>query len=316
MKDLSLVIPVFNESNSLAHSLETILAEVVAIEEVQTFEAIIVDDGSEDNTWELLNKELCPRFSELRALRLSRHFGKESALCAGLECTSGKAVVVLDADLQHPPALIGEMYRIWREEPADVVEAVKRSRGEESIFSRLAARSFYAMFSNLSGVNLRNASDFKLMDRRVVDAWKMLPERNTFFRGMSAWLGFSRRQVEFDVEPRAGSRSKWSAFSLIGLALRSIAAYSSAPLQVVTAGGTVFILFSIILGIQTLYHYFTGVAVSGFTTVILLLLLVGGGIMVSLGIIGEYLAMIYDEVKARPRYLVAEDSAKADSKES
>jgi glycosyltransferase involved in cell wall biosynthesis len=308
MKDLSLVIPVFNEEKIVVNAIETIIAETSKIESLESFELIIVDDGSQDRTWELLTQQLCPAHSEIHAIKLSRNFGKESALCAGLEISDARAVVVLDADLQHPPALIKDMYEIWATQPVDVVEAVKRSRGDEPFLSRMAAKGFYSLFSKLSGVNLKNASDFKLMDKRVVDAWKELPERNIFFRGMSAWVGFTRHQIEFDVAERADSGSKWSTVSLFRLALTSIAAYSSAPLHLITVGGIVFIAFSIIQGVSTLYQFSTGVAVSGFTTVIFLLLIIGGAIMVSLGIIGEYLARIYDEVKARPRFLISDDS--------
>ena len=308
MKDLSLVIPVFNEEAILANAIETIISELNAIESLQSFEIIIVDDGSTDSTWDLLTQKLCVRHSEIHALKLSRNFGKESALCAGLEIANARAIVVIDADLQHPPALIKDMFEIWLTGSTDIVEAVKRSRGDEPFLSRVAANSFYTLFSSLSGVNLKNASDFKLMDKRVIDAWKELPERNIFFRGMSAWVGFERQQIEFDVAPRSDSASKWSTVGLFKLALTSIAAYSSAPLHLITVAGMIFIVFSIFLGLSTLFQYSTGVAVSGFTTVILLLLIIGGAIMVSLGIIGAYLAKIYDEVKARPRYLVSDDS--------
>lgn len=308
MKDLSLVIPVFNEQAIVVNAIETIIEEVSRIENLNSFELIIVDDGSEDRTWELLIEDSCLRHSEVHAIKLSRNFGKESALCAGLELADAKAVVVLDADLQHPPSLIAEMYQIWLSRPVDIVEAVKRSRGDEAFLSKVAANGFYSLFNSLTGVNLKNASDFKLMDRRVVEAWKELPERNIFFRGMSAWVGFTCEQIEFDVAKRSDSVSKWSTLSLFRLALTSIAAYSSAPLHLITAGGIIFIIFSIFLGISTLVQYITGAAVSGFATVILLLLIIGGAIMVSLGIIGEYLARIYDEVKARPRFLISGDS--------
>lgn len=160
----------------------------------------------------------------------------------------------------------------------------------------------------MSGVDLKNASDFKLMDKRVVAAWKKLPERNLFFRGMSSWVGFRRQQIEFDVAPRAGSASKWSTLGLFRLAMTSIAAYSSAPLQLITFAGSAFVVFAFFLGMSTFLQYLSGTAVSGFTTVILLLLIIGGTIMVSLGIIGEYLSRIYEEVKGRPRFLIADDS--------
>ena len=184
MKDLALVIPVFNEQSIIVDAIETIIAEVTKIEDLQSFELLVVDDGSSDATWRLLTEELCPRHSEVHAVRLSRNFGKESALCAGLELADARAVVVLDADLQHPPALIKDMYNIWQSGSVDIVEAVKRSRGDEPFIAKIAANGFYALFSRLSGVNLKNASDFKLMDKRVVDAWRELPEKNIFFRGM------------------------------------------------------------------------------------------------------------------------------------
>jgi len=314
MNDLSLVIPVFNEEAIVVNTIETIIEEIKKIEDLQSFELIIVDDGSSDSTWKLLTQQLCPAHSEIHAIKLSRNFGKESALCAGLEHADARAVVVMDADLQHPPELIGEMYGIWRSEPVDIVEAIKRSRGDEPFLSKVAANGFYSVFSKLSGINLENASDFKLMDRRVVDAWKELPERNIFFRGMSAWIGFSRRQIEFDVVERADSVSKWSTLGLIRLALTGIAAYSSAPLHLITMGGVVFIIFFFFMSMLTLYQYSIGEAISGFSTVILLLLIIGGAVLVSLGIIGEYLARIYDEVKARPRYLISDDSRKPEQK--
>ncbi|MDB4476262.1 glycosyltransferase family 2 protein [bacterium] len=312
MNELAIVIPVFNEQSIIVRSIETIMAELELIDVLNGFELIIIDDGSSDSTWGILRDELCPAHTEIRAVRLSRNFGKEAALCAGLEIADARAVIIMDADLQHPPSLIDKMYRIWREGGVDIVEAVKRSRGNESKFSRFTAKAFYAIFSRLSGVDLRNASDFKLMDRRVVEAWKTLPERNVFFRGMSAWMGFERKQVEFTVGERSGSVSKWNTLSLIKLALTSIAAFSSAPLHLVTMAGVSFIIFSFVLGMLTTIQYFSGVAVSGFATVILLLLIIGGSIMISLGIIGEYLARIYDEVKLRPRFVVADDT-KADA---
>lgn len=314
MNDLSVVIPVFNEEAILVDAIETIIEEVSRIENLQSFELVVVDDGSRDKTWELLTQKLCPAHSEIHAVQLSRNFGKESALCAGLELADARAVVVMDADLQHPPSLIAEMYTIWRSGSVDIVEAVKRSRGDEPFLSRVAANGFYSLFSNMSGINLRNASDFKLMDRRVVDAWKELPERNIFFRGMSAWVGFTRHQIEFDVSERADSVSKWSTLGLLRLALTGITAYTSAPLHLVTVGGMIFIMFFFGMGISTLYQYSTGQAVSGFSTVILLLLIIGGAILVALGIIGAYLARIYDEVKARPRYLISDDSRKPENR--
>lgn len=310
MKELALVIPVYNEAVIIERAIDAIVAQLRGIEDLDYFELIIVDDGSQDETWNLLLEELCPRHPEIHAIKLSRNFGKESALCAGLEICDAQATIIMDADLQHPPSLIEEMLAIWRGGSVDIVEAVKRTRGDEPMLSQAAANGFYSLFGWLSGVSLKNASDFKLLDRRVVEALREMPEKNLFFRGMSAWVGFDRREIEFDVAPRLDSDSKWDTLGLFRLALTSIVAFSSAPLHLITLSGLGFIIFSIALGLVTLAQHFSGEAVSGFATVILLLLLIGGVIMVSLGIIGEYLARIYNEVKARPRFLVADDSTK------
>lgn len=310
MRELSLVIPVFNESAIIVSAIDTIVAELNLIEGLGEFEIIVVDDGSTDDTWPQLIENLCPRHPQIRAVKLSRNFGKESALCAGLELCDAQATIIMDADLQHPPALIKDMLAIWRRGGVDIVDGVKRNRGDEPVVSRWSARGFYSLFEWLSGVELKNASDFKLLDKRVVEAWREMPEKNLFFRGMSAWVGFNRQEIEFNVAPRLGSVSKWNTFGRLRLALTSIVSFSSAPLHLITLSGVGFVLFAIALGVTTLSQYFSGVAVSGFATVILLLLIIGGIIMISLGIIGEYLARIYNEVKARPRYLVADDTAK------
>lgn len=300
---ISVVLPVFCE----AEHIGTVLAEIrgVLISAGVDFEMVMIDDGSPDRTWEVLG-DLAADVPEMRAARLSRNFGKEHALCAGLDLAKGDAVVVMDADGQHPPSLLPEMIAKWRDGAVEIVEAVKIDRGQESGLSRLGASSFYFLWTRLSGFEMRGASDYKLLSRRAVDAYLDLDERNVFFRGMTKWLGFKREQVTFDVVERSGGRSGWSLFKLIRLALTGITAFSAVPLQIVTVSGFLFMLFAIGLGIQTLYVFAIGHAVSGFATVIILLLIIGSLLMISLGIIGEYIARIYDEVKRRPRYLIAE----------
>ncbi|MBH9552061.1 glycosyltransferase family 2 protein [Inhella sp. 4Y17] len=299
---MSIVVPLFNEA---AH-LETTFARLAAsVEELglQT-EWILVDDGSTDSTWEVL-QQIAVRAPGVQGIRLSRNFGKEAALAAGLERADGDAVAVLDGDLQHPPELLATLVAHWRA-GAEVVEAVKRDRGDEGPFKRWTARLFYAAFTRLTGQPLEGASDFKLMDRRVRNAWMQLGERNLFFRGMHAWLGFRRVQVPFDVASRVAGASTWSGWALCRLGIRALTAFSSAPLQLISIFGLGFLVFALGLGLQTLARKFSGHAVDGFTTVILLQLIVGGALMAGLGIIGTYIARIYDEVKQRPRYLVAE----------
>lgn len=299
---ISVVIPLYKE----AVNLELIVSGVTsALSQTGCpSELILVDDGSPDETWKAVSAA-AQKVPTIRGIRLSRNFGKELALCAGLEGARGDAVVVMDGDGQHPPALLPEMVRIWRTSGVDVVEAVKTDRGKESAVGRLGALLFYAALNKLAGVDLKGASDYKLMSRRVVEAWRQMEERNVFFRGMTAWLGFTRVQIPFDVPDRAGGGTGWSFLRRLELALLGISSFSSLPLQFVTLAGLVFLAFSLLFGLYTLVLQISGKSVSGFATVILLLLIIGSLLMISLGIIGQYLARIYDEVKRRPRYAVS-----------
>ena len=297
---LSLVIPLYREAAHLADTLRQVIAVLDTLG--RPYELVLVDDGSPDDTWRVIEAQ-CAAHPAIRGLRLSRNFGKEAALAAGLEHARGNPVVLMDGDLQHPPALLPQMLRAW-EEGAEVVEAVKVYQGRHP--GRTRANLFYRLFAALTGQDLQGASDFKLMDRRVLDAWRSLGERNLFVRGMHAWLGFRRVQLPFEVPERAGGHSGWSLWALLKLAITAVTSFSSAPLQLISLAGGAFALFALVLGVQTLYQKMSGQALDGFTTVILLLLVIGSVTMLGLGIIGSYIARIYDEVKARPRYIVAE----------
>lgn len=299
---LSVVLPIYQEGSHIKNSVGVI--EKVLIENNIPYEFILVDDGSRDNSWDQLTS-LATENKKVTSLRLSRNFGKEAAICAGLEYAKGDMVLVMDADLQHPPSLIPQMVQAWRDEGVDVVEGIKNSRGKENFVYRTCARFFYYIIYKTSDIHLGKTSDFKLLDRKVVEAWKDMPERATFFRGMSAWLGYDQKQIGFDVAERVNGSSKWSMFRLIKLAANAITSYTSVPLHCITILGIIMFFTTIILGIQTLYMKFTGKSLDGFTTVILLQLLIGSSIMISLGIIGIYLTKIYKEVKARPRYLIS-----------
>jgi len=299
---ISLVVPLYKEAANLRAFLSSVTSELDKTG--CRFELIIVDDGSPDETWQILSDD-ARKIPTLHAFRLSRNFGKELALCAGLERARGDAVIVMDGDGQHPTALLPEMIRLWRTTGADIVEAVKTKRGPESFTGRTGALLFYVGLNKLAGVNLKGVSDFKLMNRRVVDAWQQMQERNVFFRGMTAWLGFTHVQIPFEVPQRASGATGWSFAKRMKLALTGISAFSSLPLQFVTIAGLLFFGFSVLFGIYTLVLQLAGRSVSGFATVILLLLIIGSLLMLSLGIIGEYLARIYEEVKGRPRYVVA-----------
>jgi len=306
---ISVVIPLYNEGSHLRELLSDLKS---ALEQAGCrFEVVLVDDGSSDDTWTKIKDE-ARMYPDLRAIRLSRNFGKELALCAGLERARGNAVIVMDGDGQHPPSLLALMIETWRTSGADIIEAVKRRRGRESLTSKFGALTFYVILNKLSGFDLKGASDFKLIDRRVLDRWLTMRERNVFFRGMTAWMGFRTIQVPFEVGPRRAGKSGWSYLRRTQLALIGITTFSSFPLHLVTFAGVIFFFFAVVLGIQTLYLKVTGRAFTGFATVILLELIIGSLLMISLGIIGEYLARIYEEVKGRPRYIVAESIDLAD----
>ncbi|NLN64550.1 MAG: glycosyltransferase family 2 protein [Clostridiaceae bacterium] len=300
---LSVVIPVYNEEKQMGKTISTICSVLDGI--TDQYQMIVVDDGSADGTWQVI-KALADQTPQLEGIRFSRNFGKEAAIMAGLSRAEGDACIIMDADLQHPPALIPEMVRHW-EEGTEVVEAVKEDRGRESPFTRLGASLFYKIMYRLSGFKLERASDFKLLDKKVVQSLLHMPERETFFRGLSAWVGYSRTQVCFKVPERETGESRWSRLKLVRLAISAFTSFSSLPLQFVTFIGILFLIGSIVLGIQTLVMKLRGLAIGGFTTVILLLLIMGSCLMISLGMIGIYIARIYNEVKARPRYIVSEE---------
>jgi glycosyltransferase involved in cell wall biosynthesis len=310
---ISVVIPLYDEGSLV----QTLLSDLsAALGQIGCrFEIILVDDGSTDDTWERIKDE-ARSISFLRAVRLSRNFGKELALCAGLERARGDAIVVMDGDGQHPPSLLPIMVQTWRTSGAEIVQAVKRDRGPESPTSKAGAFLFYVILNKLSGFDLKGASDFKLIDRRVLDTWLAMRERNVFFRGMTAWMGFRTIQIPFEVGPRRAGKSGWSYLRRAKLALIGITTFSSFPLHFVTFAGVIFFIFAVGLGIQTLYLKLAGRAFTGFATVILLELIIGSLLMISLGIIGEYLARIYEEVKGRPRYIVNESIDLADRQPS
>ena len=299
---LSVVLPAYNEEESVPLAADVIgdLLTKAGIDH----ELIFVNDGSRDHTWRAI-QEAAARRPQVRGIRFSRNFGKEAAIFAGLAQAKGDCCVVLDCDLQHPPEKILEMYRLWQQ-GWQVVEGVKISRGKESPLHTLAAKTFYRFLSGATRIDMSHASDFKLLDRRAVDVLVAMREKNAFFRALSSWIGFDTTQVEFEVQPRAAGQSKWSLRSLTRYAVTNLAAFSTAPLQIVTILGVLVFLCSLVLGCWSLWQKINGQALEGFTTVILLLLLIGSALMVCLGILGYYIAKIYEEIKDRPRYIVAD----------
>lgn len=303
---LSVILPAYNEEKMIGKAAG-VIGGILSGAGIP-YEILFVNDGSRDGTWEEIQKTAAER-PEVKGIRFSRNFGKEAAMLAGLAAASGDCCAVMDCDLQHPPQTLVEMYRLW-EQGYEVIEGVKRTRGKESAAHRMSAGLFYRIISRAVKIDMSRASDFKLLDRKAVDAILALPERNTFFRALSSWVGFQTASVEFDVQERTEGESKWSTWSLVQYAIKNIVAFSTVPMQCVTVAGVVVFVMAVILGIQSLVKYFTGHAVEGFTTVILLLLIIGSIIMISLGIIGYYIAKIYEEVKGRPRYIIAERTGK------
>lgn len=303
--ELSVVIPAYQEGSHLYSSVTRIRECVRGV--TPDYEIIVVDDGSTDTTWTEIAR-LSAEFPDIRGLRLSRRFGKDAALSAGLANCTGKGVLTLDADLQHPPSTIAEFYRCWKDEGFDIVEGVKSDRDKEPIFRRIPSATFNWLSKRYTGLELTNSTDFKLLDRKVLASWLEMREKRVFFRGLVSWMGFRRKQIPFEVDRRADGSSKWSTLLLIRLAVSATIAFSSAPLRIAHVVAILFLLFAALLGSEALYLKFTGAAVSGFTTVIIVLLLTGGLILIVLGVIAEYLAAIYEELKGRPRYFVAESS--------
>jgi dolichol-phosphate mannosyltransferase len=307
LPDVSVVLPVYDEEESIARTLAAVREQLVATG--TTFEIVAVDDGSTDAT--LARVEEAGRGDgSVVLVRLSRNFGKESALAAGLDAARGRAVIVMDADLQHPPDVIPRMVALWQQ-GHDVVNAVKEARAGEGLTYRIFAGLFNALMAGAAGKSFRGASDFKLLDRQVVDALATCSERSRFFRGLVTWVGFRTAEVPFAVQPRAAGRTKWSLWGLLRYSIRNLVAFSALPLKLVAAVGFVTLVFAAGLAVQTMVRYVRGSAVSGFTTVILLQLILGGLLLISVGIVAIYVAEIYDEVKRRPVFIVKKERVNA-----
>lgn len=300
-KLLSIVIPSYNEEANIENTANTV-SKIMRENDIP-YEMVFVNDGSTDKTREKL-VELTVRDPHTVAVDFSRNFGKEAAIFAGLKTAKGDAVVLMDCDLQHPPETIVTMYNIWKNNDVDIVEGRKKSRGKENGIYKAFSLWFYKLIGRGSGLDMEDASDFKLLDRAVVDSLNDMPERLTFFRAMSSWVGFKTEKVYFEVAERAQGQSKWSIGSLIKYAANSITSFTSAPLYMITVFGVITFLISVILGVHTVVNKIIGNSAAGFSTVIILQLFTTSIIMFSLGIIGYYLAKIYEEIKRRPRFII------------
>ena len=305
---ISVVMPAFNEAGSLPGVVDELREALRALTE--RWEVIVVDDGSRDDTAAVA--AACARQPGVRVVRLSRNFGKEAALTAGLDRALGEVVVLMDADGQHPVSLLGEMLQAWRD-GADMVSAVRASRADEPLGKRLGTRLFYRMVNAGSPVSIpEDAGDFRLMDRRVVDALRALPERNRFMKGLYAWVGFDARTIHYTPARRRAGRSSFSLRRLARLAFTGITAFSNFPLRLWSGIGALIALGALLYGAWIVVEHFVhGHPVPGWPTLVAGLMFFSGVQLLSIGILGEYIGRIFDEVKQRPIYLVASEQGES-----
>lgn len=301
--DLTVVVPMFNE----AKNVEKLFARLVPVMEGigLTFEILCVDDGSRDDTVARL-EAAAARDSRIRALAFSRNFGKEIALAAGLNHARGRAVVIIDADLQHPPEVIARFVERWRA-GVPMVYGVRKDRATDGVLRRNLSRAFYRLFDAVSPTRLPpGAGDFRLMDRKVVDALNSITEQNRFTKGLYAWVGFKSEAVEFDVDERAdGGHSRFSARRLISFAIDGITAFSTWPLRVWTyVGLAISALAFLYAGLFLFRTIVFGADVPGFPSLIVSVMFFAGVQLITLGVLGEYVGRIFMEVKDRPLYVV------------
>lgn len=300
--EVSIVVPVHNEEVNIDYLFERLESVLHSLK--LNYEIICVDDGSKDNTLACLIKHHYHN-SAIKVVSLSRNFGKEIALTAGIDYANGAAVVPIDADLQDPPELIRELVAKWRE-GYDVVYATRRSRQGESWLKRFTANSFYRVICRMSRVPIpRNTGDFRLLDRRVVEVLKQMPERTRFMKGLFAWVGFKQISIFYDRAPRYKGKTKWNYWRLWNFAVDGITSFSLVPLKIWSYMGVILSLFAFFyaafLIIRTLI---LGIVVPGYASLMVVNLFLGGIQLITLGIIGEYLGRVYEEVKQRPLYLV------------
>lgn len=296
------MVPVYNERAVFPACVARVSA-VIATMRVHC-ELVFVDDGSDDGSAEWLKSCTAPG-CEIRTVILSRNFGKEAAMTAGIDVARGDAVIVLDADLQDPPELIPAMVSRWQE-GADVVMMKRRSRAGETWFKRVSARLFYRLLNRISDNEIpENVGDFRLLSRRAIDALKRLPERNRYMKGLFAWVGMDTNVIEYDRAPRAAGRSKLNFLSLLRLALDGVSSFSITPLRLATLLGLVTATLSALFGVWIVYKTLVfGEAVQGYPSMMATLIFLGGIQLLAIGILGEYVGKTYLEAKARPIYLI------------
>lgn len=303
MKTISILIPAYNEEPALEH-LYTRLGKLAEENKKYNFEFLFVNDGSRDSTLEVIQSyaEIDNRISYVS---FSRNFGKEIAMIAGLDHVTGDATVIIDADLQDPPELIPEMIKYW-EEGYDDVYAKRRSRDGETKLKKATSRMYYRVLQKVSPVKIQeDTGDFRLLDRRAVEALKQFRESQRYTKGMFSWIGFNKKEILYDRDPRIAGETKWNYWKLINLAIDGITSFTTAPLRISTFFGFLISVFAFIylvyLVFRTIFH---GADLAGYASTMAVILFLGGVQLLSLGIIGEYIGRIFNETKQRPLYLV------------
>jgi glycosyltransferase involved in cell wall biosynthesis len=302
---VSIVIPVLNEAANLPALMER-LSRVIANTDVR-WEVVFVDDGSADETLDIL-KRLNQQDSRIKAISLSRNFGKEIALAAGLRYVTGDAAILMDADLQHPPELVAKFIEKWRA-GYQIVYGVRAGRETDSFLRRILSHLFYKIFNAVAKTDIpEGAGDFRLLDRRAIDAMNALDESSRFNKGLFAWIGFKSTGVPFTTEERAHGASRWNFRSLLRFALDGLTSFSTLPLRVWSLVGLtisfIAFVYALIVLVRTLV---LGTDVPGFPSLIISVMFFAGVQLITLGVIGEYLGRVYEEVKARPLFIVAEE---------
>ncbi len=301
---ISCVVPAFNEARNLVTVLPAILNTLATLS--TQIEVIVIDDGSQDETGEVM-QALGARHPELVYLKLSRNFGKEPALTAGIDAARGEVLILMDADGQHPVSLLPDMLRKWQQ-GSDVVYAVRKTRDDQSGLQVNLTALFYKVVNFGSRVKIpANAGDFRLMDRKVVDALKSLPERNRFMKGLYAWVGFNSTAIDYEPLPRADGHSNFGLRGSLSLALTGILAFSITPLRALTLIGLMLAALALGYGTWVVGEYFiTGIAVPGYATIVVGMMFFSGIQLLSIGVLSEYVGRIYEEVKQRPPYLISQ----------
>jgi glycosyltransferase involved in cell wall biosynthesis len=310
---LSIVVPAYNEAASLkrVHARLTEVAQKLAATRALACEVIYVDDGSADDTLAIA-RGVPANALDVQVVSLSRNFGKEAALLAGLDHARLGAVLFIDGDGQHPPELIETLVGHWLDDDYDVVYTAKAHRDEESFVRRIAVKAFYALLNSDSHVQIpENAGDFRLLSPRAATALRQMPERNRFFKGLASWIGFRQKRIDYEPAQRAQGRSHWGLRSLIGLSLNGLTAFSVAPLRMATVFGLLLALIALIYGGKIIYETVVyGASVPGYPSLFVGIMVLGAVQLVMLGVVGEYIGKILYEIKARPVYFVAEHDVK------